>query len=167
MCKQKLEQALSNWQDKRFEYESELLKTSSAEKKFELKKQIEECQEQIKRLKAEASLFSEVPDIDEIKQTVYKSLHQLKQNHLKFKQKIDELIDQINKIPEIENFQTPQKNLTGEIQDISGLYTDSLSKLNELYQTFKKDLDRADEMDLTRTERVQDIVRKNYKPKQP
>ena len=167
MCKQKLEQALSNWQDKRFEYESELLKTSSAEKKFELKKQIEECKEQIKRLKAEASLFSEVPDIDEIKQTVYKSLYRLRQNDLKFKQKIDELIERIKQMSEVPNFQTPQKNITGEIKDISDLYTNSLSELNELYQTFQKDLDRADEMDLTRTERVQDVVRKNYKPKQP
>ena len=167
MCKQKLEQALSNWQAKRANYEHELSVTSSQEKQFELRIKIEECLKEIKRLKAEPTLFSEVPDIDEIKQTVYKSLHRLKQKHLKFKQKIDELIDQINQIPEIQNFQTPQKNLTGEIKDISDLYTDSLSELNDLYQTFQKDLDRADEMDLTRTERVQYLVRKNYKPKQP
>ena len=167
MCKHKLEQALNNWQAKCGEYECELSVTSSPEKQFELRKKIKECQEEIKRLKAEPSLFSEVPDIDEIKQTVYKSLYRLRQNDLKFKQKIDELIERIKQMSEVPNFQTPQKNITGEIKDISDLYTNSLSELNELYQTFQKDLDRADEMDLTRTERVQDIVRKNYKPKQP
>ncbi len=47
---EKLEQALKNWQDKLAHFEYELSITASAEKKFELRKQIEECDTEIQRL---------------------------------------------------------------------------------------------------------------------
>jgi hypothetical protein len=47
---EKLEQALKNWQDKLAHFEYELSYTASAEKKFELKKNIEECEKEIQRL---------------------------------------------------------------------------------------------------------------------
>ncbi len=51
MSKERLEQALVNWQRKQAEYEYELSVTSSTEKKFELRIKIEECQRESKRLK--------------------------------------------------------------------------------------------------------------------
>ncbi len=53
MSKEKLEQAQSTWQEKLAHYEYELSITNDAGQKFELKKKIEECQVEIKRLETE------------------------------------------------------------------------------------------------------------------
>ncbi len=45
-----LEQTLRNWQEKLAHYEYELAISASAEKKFELRKSIEECYREIERL---------------------------------------------------------------------------------------------------------------------
>ena len=51
MSEEKLEQALRNWREKLAEYEHELSITSSSPQKFELRKRIQECEEQINRIK--------------------------------------------------------------------------------------------------------------------
>jgi len=63
VSKERLEQALVNWQRKQAEYEHELSVTSSAEKKFELRIKIEECQREIKRLKESSN--NPDPNFDE------------------------------------------------------------------------------------------------------
>ena len=55
MSEEKLKQALRNWQEKLAHFEYELSYTASAEKKFELRKQIEECDTEIQRLKTRIS----------------------------------------------------------------------------------------------------------------
>lgn len=63
MSKERLEQALVNWQRKEAEYEYESSVTSSTEKKFELRIKIEECQREIKRLKESSN--NPDPNFDE------------------------------------------------------------------------------------------------------
>jgi len=63
VSKERLEQALVNWQRKQAEYEYELSVTSSTEKKFELRIKIEECQREIKRLKESSN--NPDPNFDE------------------------------------------------------------------------------------------------------
>ena len=55
MSEEKLKQALRNWQEKLAHFEYELSITASAEKKFELRKYIEECDTAIQRLKTTIS----------------------------------------------------------------------------------------------------------------
>ncbi|CUR30628.1 GUN4 domain protein (fragment) [Planktothrix tepida PCC 9214] len=55
MSEERLKQALRNWQDKLAHFEYELSYTASAEKKFELRKCIEECDTAIQRLKTTIS----------------------------------------------------------------------------------------------------------------
>jgi len=50
MSRERLEEALNNWQAKRNNYEYELSITADPEKKFELPKKIEECEKHIERL---------------------------------------------------------------------------------------------------------------------
>ena len=78
MSRERLEQALSNWQAKRAEYEYELSVTSSTEKQFELRIKIEECLKQIKRLQD----ISKNPDrhFDEQGARVSKQSEKLKSN---------------------------------------------------------------------------------------
>ena len=52
MSKEKLEQALRNWQEQLAEYELELSITYSSPQKFELRKRIQQCEEEIKRIEA-------------------------------------------------------------------------------------------------------------------
>ena len=52
MSKEKLEQALLNWQEQLAEYELELSITSSSPQRFELRKRIQQCEEEIKRIEA-------------------------------------------------------------------------------------------------------------------
>jgi len=63
VSKERLEQALVNWQRKQAEYEYESSVTSSTEKKFELRIKIEECQREIKRLKESSN--NPDPNFDE------------------------------------------------------------------------------------------------------
>jgi hypothetical protein len=63
VSKERLEQALVNWQRKQAEYEYESSVTSSTEKKFELRIKIEECQREIKRLKESSN--NPEPNFDE------------------------------------------------------------------------------------------------------
>ena len=50
MSREKLEQTKRNWEEKLAEYEYELSITASAPQKFELRKRIEECQQEIERI---------------------------------------------------------------------------------------------------------------------
>ncbi|MCA2700234.1 MAG: hypothetical protein IM500_07240 [Microcystis sp. M179S2] len=50
MSQEKLEQAKRNWEEQRAYYERELSIVSSSSQKFELKKRIEECEQEIESL---------------------------------------------------------------------------------------------------------------------
>ncbi len=54
---QELEQTRSNWQEKKSFYERKLVITDSAGKEFELKEQIKECEQEIKRLTKKIESF--------------------------------------------------------------------------------------------------------------
>jgi predicted RNase H-like nuclease (RuvC/YqgF family) len=77
MSREKLEQAKRNWEEKLAEYEYEFSITASAPQKFELRKKIEECDEEIKRintklesLKKDIEIYIDQPQIQaEIKST--------------------------------------------------------------------------------------------------
>ena len=85
MSKETLEQALSNWQEKlgKFEYEHSI--TASPSQKFDLEKKIEECQQEIERIRA--SIRSQYPlnsltpvkSRDETKETSYERIDELVQ----------------------------------------------------------------------------------------
>ena len=51
MSREKLEQAKRKWEEKLAHYEYELSITAGAPQKFELRERIQECQEEIKRIK--------------------------------------------------------------------------------------------------------------------
>jgi branched-chain amino acid transport system substrate-binding protein len=55
VSRKKLEQALKNWQDKRADFEIEFSLTNNQGQKFELRKRIEECNEEIERIKNQLS----------------------------------------------------------------------------------------------------------------
>ena len=60
MSQEKLEQALKNWQEKISHYELDLSITSSEEKKFELRKKIEECRQKAKELEQAIQLLESI-----------------------------------------------------------------------------------------------------------
>ena len=66
MSREKLEQTKRNWEEKLAEYEYELSITASAPQKFELRKRIEECQQEIERITNKGSLFGGKPGGQEI-----------------------------------------------------------------------------------------------------
>ena len=59
MSKEGLEKTLKNWQEKLAYFENELSITSSSTQKFELRKRIEECEQEIKRIERSKSFFIE------------------------------------------------------------------------------------------------------------
>jgi hypothetical protein len=85
MSKETLEQALSNWQEKLASYERELSITASSSQKFELEKRIEECQQEIERIRASIrsqyplNSLTSVKSRDETKETSYERIDELVQ----------------------------------------------------------------------------------------
>ncbi|NEQ63157.1 MAG: hypothetical protein F6K53_39735, partial [Moorea sp. SIO4A1] len=59
MLREKHEQALLNWKEKLYNYEIELSITASTEQKFELRKKIEECENEIERIQKELNIAQE------------------------------------------------------------------------------------------------------------
>jgi hypothetical protein len=59
VSKEGLEQTLRNWQEKLAYFENELSITSSSTQKFELRKRIEECRQEIQRITKEIGAFQE------------------------------------------------------------------------------------------------------------
>lgn len=106
--------------------------------------------DEVKQLKAK---------IRDIKLRLYAPLYQLKTEDEAFNQRIQDVIERIERISDTERISKPEVDyLTKEIESLFETYHEAMSEIKRLIQTISDDLDRADEMALTREERIGEIV---------
>ena len=97
--------------------------------------------------------------ISDIKLRLYAPLYQLKTDDEAFNQRIKDVIERIDRISDTERISRPEvEYLTKEIESLFESYHEAMSEIKRLIQTISDDLDRADEMALTRKERIGGIV---------
>lgn len=97
--------------------------------------------------------------IADIKLRLYAPLYQLKTEDEAFNQRIKDVIRRIDEISDSERVSRPEvEYLTKEIESLFETYHEAMSEIKRLIQTISDDLDRADEMALTRKERIGGIV---------
>ncbi|NEQ48431.1 MAG: hypothetical protein F6K00_34840 [Leptolyngbya sp. SIOISBB] len=94
--------------------------------------------------------------ISDIKVRLYAPLYQLKTEDEAFNQRIKDVID---KISNSERISTPEvEYISKEIESLFETYHEAISEIRRLIQSINDDLDRADQMGLTRKERIDNIV---------
>ena len=97
--------------------------------------------------------------ISDIKLRLYAPLYQLKTEDEAFNHRVKDVIERIDRISYTERISKPEvEYLTKEIESLFETYHEAMSEIKRLIQTISDDLDRADEMALTRKERIGGIV---------
>lgn len=97
--------------------------------------------------------------ISDIKVRLYAPLYQLKTEDEAFNQRIKDIIEKIDKISDSERISTPEvEYISKEIESLFETYHEAISEIRRLIQSINDDLDRADQMGLTRKERIDNIV---------
>ncbi len=97
--------------------------------------------------------------ISDIKLRLYAPLYQLKTEDETFNQRIKDVIRRIDEISDSERVSRSEiEYLTKEIESLFETYHEAMYEIKRLIQTISDDLDRADEMALTRRERISSIV---------
>ncbi|KOP26313.1 hypothetical protein AMR41_11070 [Hapalosiphon sp. MRB220] len=99
----------------------------------------------------------------DIRKRIFTPLEQLGQQDEEFKTKVDNIIGQINSIySEDKNQQITEESLTQEVRSLEEIYEQSLNEIKRLFESISSALDRAEQMDLTREKRVDDILDRVY-----
>ncbi|MEM6452066.1 MAG: hypothetical protein AAF703_17355 [Cyanobacteria bacterium P01_D01_bin.105] len=97
--------------------------------------------------------------IRDIRLRLYAPLYQLETEDEEFKEKVEMVLGKLQDVYENKAFPLSEvEYLTQEIESLSESYHEAISEIRRLVQTISDDLDRADQLALTRDERIDSIM---------